>query len=248
MRHPPYHLRVNKAVDRAALVEAIGILTDGKALSEYTYCGMGGPFLEEHRLLYAMYPRLKLVSIEQDEETYKRQKFHRPCSAEILDLRYQEFRSFLRTYESRDEKSIVWADYTDLKYDHIASFIALLGRLAIGSMVKITLRAEPTPHSSDDDSRAKFRKKFGAVLRGSATIPSRALEFAGMLHGMMHAAAQKALRGIADTELGAALLRRRLFHLFMGVFARGRSLFGSFCAGTAPRTAPTGLFRAASPA
>ena len=47
---------------------------------------------------------------------------------------------------------------------------------------------------------------------------------------------------------GAALLRRRLFHLFMGVFARGRSLFGSFCAGTAPRTAPTGLFRAASPA
>ena len=50
------------------------------------------------------------------------------------------------------------------------------------------------------------------------------------------------------SRLGAALLRRRLFRLFMGVFARGRSLFGSFCAGTAPRTAPTGLFRAASPA
>ena len=50
------------------------------------------------------------------------------------------------------------------------------------------------------------------------------------------------------TPLGAALLRRRLFRLFIGVFARGRSLFGSFCAGTAPRTAPTGLFRAASPA
>ena len=52
----------------------------------------------------------------------------------------------------------------------------------------------------------------------------------------------------APSQKGAALLRRRLFHLFMGVFARGRSLFGSFCAGTAPRTAPTGLFRAASPA
>ena len=49
-------------------------------------------------------------------------------------------------------------------------------------------------------------------------------------------------------EKGAALLRRRLFRLFIGVFARGRSLFGSFCAGTAPRTAPTRLFRAASPA
>ena len=49
-------------------------------------------------------------------------------------------------------------------------------------------------------------------------------------------------------EKGAALLRRRLFRLFIGVFARRRSLFGSFCAGTAPRTAPTRLFRAASPA
>ena len=47
---------------------------------------------------------------------------------------------------------------------------------------------------------------------------------------------------------GAALLRGRLFRLFIGVFARGRSLFGSFCAGTAPRTAPTRLFREASPA
>ena len=50
------------------------------------------------------------------------------------------------------------------------------------------------------------------------------------------------------SSMGAALLRRRLFRLFIGVFARGRSLFGSFCAGTAPRTAPTRLFRAASPA
>ena len=56
------------------------------------------------------------------------------------------------------------------------------------------------------------------------------------------------LKTMPPSEMGAALLRRRLFRLFIGVFARGRSLFGSFCAGTAPRTAPTRLFRAASPA
>ena len=49
---------------------------------------------------------------------------------------------------------------------------------------------------------------------------------------------------LGEFTSGAALLRRRLFRLFIGVFARGRSLFGSFCAGTAP----TRLFRAASPA
>ena len=58
----------------------------------------------------------------------------------------------------------------------------------------------------------------------------------------------KVKRFVGRSKKGAALLRRRLFRLFIGVFARGRSLFGSFCAGTAPRTAPTRLFRAASPA
>ena len=47
------------------------------------------------------------------------------------------------------------------------------------------------------------------------------------------------------TRKGAALLRRRLFRLFIGVFARGGSLFGTPCAGTAP---PPASFRAASPA
>ena len=42
---------------------------------------------------------------------------------------------------------------------------------------------------------------------------------------------------------GAALLRRGLFRLFIGVRARGRSLFGSLCAGTAP----TRLFSGSQP-
>ena len=49
----------------------------------------------------------------------------------------------------------------------------------------------------------------------------------------------------AGTELGAALLRRGLFRLFIGVCARGRSLFGAPGAGIAPSPAS---FRAASPA
>ena len=47
--------------------------------------------------------------------------------------------------------------------------------------------------------------------------------------------------------MGVALLRRPFFRLFIGIFARGRFLFCSFCAGTELRTAPTRLFRAASP-
>ena len=75
---------------------------------------------------------------------------------------------------------------------------------------------------------ADFR---GAVCEGSASFSRVATQL-----------------DLGRIDLGAALLRRRLFRLFIGVFARRRSLFSSFCAGTAPRTAPTRLFRAASPA
>ena len=48
--------------------------------------------------------------------------------------------------------------------------------------------------------------------------------------------------------LGAALLRRRFPPLFIGVFARGHSLFGAVCGGTTRWTAlPPGCLRAASP-
>ena len=199
MRHPPYHLRANKAVDRAALVEAIGMLANGESLANYTYYGMGGPFLEDHRLLYAAYPQLRLVSIEEDGQTYQRQHFHRPCSDDVLDIRHQDFRSFLRTYEATDRKSIVWADYTDLQYEHVDNFMALLQTLPIGSMVKTTLKCDASAYLRCQDKR-HFRRQFGAVLSANATIPAQQLPFAGMLQAMMQVAMQRALHGIRDRE------------------------------------------------
>ena len=58
---------------------------------------------------------------------------------------------------------------------------------------------------------------------------------------------EEEIRSGVDRDMGVALLRRPFFRLFIGIFARGRFLFCSFCAGTELRTAPTRLFRAASP-
>lgn len=195
MKHPPYYLRPNKIIDRAALVEAIHLLSNGKPLSDYTYYGMGGPFLEEYRLLYEAYPTLKMVSFEEDKETYRRQQFHRPCR--VLKLRHKEFKSFLRTYDSGDQKSIFWTDYTGLKFDHIDSFMTLLQKVAVGSMIKITLQAEANVYRKCA-ARDRFRREFDNVLPHSTSIPSRLREFAAMLQGIMHTAAQKALRGFHD--------------------------------------------------
>jgi hypothetical protein len=59
---------------------------------------------------------------------------------------------------------------------------------------------------------------------------------------------RRSLRAGGGGPLGAALLRRRFPPLFIGVFARGHSLFGAVCGGTARWTAlPPGCLRAASP-
>ena len=77
MRHPPYHLRVNKAIDRFLLVQIIDILKRYCEISDYTYYGFGGPFLEDCRLIHNRCPEIKIVSIEKNEHTFKRQEFHR---------------------------------------------------------------------------------------------------------------------------------------------------------------------------
>ena len=102
MKHPAYHLRMNKAVDRYALLEAIDRLGKVARLEEYTYYGLGGPYLEDFRLVHERFPRLKLVSIEEDDETLKRQAFHMPCRT--LKLERSDFGSFLARYDAGDER------------------------------------------------------------------------------------------------------------------------------------------------
>lgn len=189
MRHPAYHLRPNKAVDRFTLIEAIRCFEGLCKLNEYTYYGLGGPYLEEFRLLYEYYPQIKMISIEQDEDTYKRQKFHLPCRT--LRLKNTDVKSFLARYEPKDKKSIFWLDYLDLEYGNFEDFITLLGRVAARSMVKITLRAELSDYL---DKGEEFRKKFQSVmLNPLKDPPPTSPEFAYLLQEMLQVAAEQAL-------------------------------------------------------
>ena len=106
------------------------------------------------------------------------------------------------------------------------------------------LRGQPVRgHRSPDKGQPVSPLDYLGAWKGSPVIPC---EHGDCGYGPAPLRVLGQLK--VESELGAALLRRRLFRLFIGVFARGRSLFGAFRAGTAPRTAPTRLFRAASPA
>lgn len=200
MTVPAYHLRPNKAVDRFALIEAIRFLEklDDEGLNGYTYHGLGGPYLEDFRLLYEFYPKIGMVSIESDEETLKRQEFHRPCST--LKLVLGTVSGFLDRYNPGDAKSIFWLDYTELKRECFENFQTLVDVVAPNSMIKITLPSDPDDLLTSDKQRHQerindFRGEFVdlLMLKTSEDPPREPKGFADMLMKMVQYAAEEAL-------------------------------------------------------
>jgi len=199
VKHPAYHLRPNKAVDRLTLIDAIKHLGKLSDLSEYTYYGFGGPTLEDFRLLYEFHPEIRMISIENNDETYKRQQFHAPCRTVHLKLKKTEFKTFLARYEANNKKSIFWLDYISLKYAHLEEFMVLLGKVSPYSVIKLTLRCEPSDYFGKDESevsrkKQEFQKEFQEVLpHPSDEPPSAFADFAKLVQDMAQIAAQKAL-------------------------------------------------------
>jgi hypothetical protein len=198
LRTPPYHLRPNKAVDRLTLIDAIKIIGSQGSLRRYTYYGMGGPYLEDFRLIYELYPEMKMVCIEEKEEVHKRQRFHLPCSSGRLKLQRTDLSSFLANYEAKDEKSIFWLDYTDLEFANFDDFMELLCRVGADSIIKITLRCQPRDYQHPN-RQDEFQKKFETLLPATfTTIPVTMKEFGLLLQKMLQIASQKALPSAAQ--------------------------------------------------
>ena len=157
MRHPPYHLRPNKAIDRFLLIEILDILKEYCTISDYTYYGFGGPLLDDCRLIYSRFPEVKVVSIERDINTVKRQKFH--SFSTNLDIKHQDFSSFVADFSSSGGE-IFWLDYTNLDIEHFNEFKSILQKVSENSIVKITIRAEPPPHELTSENREEKWKDF----------------------------------------------------------------------------------------
>lgn len=139
MKHPPYHLRPNKAVDRFMLVEILRRLSFSYDLRKYRYIGFGGPFLEDHHLIHEYFPDMGLVSIEENNDTFKRQKFHK--FTKKLELNDVDFKSFLSEFTSTG-REVFWLDYTSLRPEWFNDFGTVLNAAGDGTIVKITLCAE----------------------------------------------------------------------------------------------------------
>ena len=203
MRSPAYHLRPNKAAERFAFIEAIKRLDRIGNLEEYTYYGLGGPYLEDCRLFYELYPEITVVSIEESEEVVKRQRFHLPCGS--LTLESTDMKSFIVHYQPDDRKSIFWLDYTRLEYGCYDDFKMLLGKATEKSMIKITLRAEPDDFWDEykeprSNKIEEFQKEFRTILPDPAAVPPQvSAELAHLMQRMLQISAQQVLSAATTT-------------------------------------------------
>lgn len=147
----PYRLRPNKAVDRELFLSLLMRLAPRLGLEKYHYVGLGGPFLEDFRLVHSRIGigrkrggRIvgRLTCVESELEVHKRQRFNRPVAS--IKCVHSTLEKFL-DQTTFAKPAIVWFDYTAPKgiASQIQRFAATVGTVPIGSVLRVTLNAEP---------------------------------------------------------------------------------------------------------
>ena len=142
-----YNLRPNKFIERQLFVELLTkVCTEPP--EQYVYVSLGGPQLEDQRLVHQRLGLKKLVSLEADSVIHKRQLFNRrpffiQCWNKSTKDFVNDFDTFTNLYS--EEAFIIWLDYAEAKArrEQVIEYETLLNKLKDGDLVKITMNANP---------------------------------------------------------------------------------------------------------
>lgn len=183
----PYRLRPNKSVDRELFLSLLTRLAPKLSVEKYQYVGLGGPFLEDFRLMHARLGIARMTCVESEEQVHKRQLFNRPIAA--IECVHSTLEDYLDKNEL-NSPAVIWFDYTDPRpiTSQIQRFSQTIGTVPLGSVLRVTLNANPEslgkPSASEvsvevDDSAssdraqkpttqewrlARFRERLGVLF------------------------------------------------------------------------------------
>jgi len=147
----PYRLRPNKAVDRELFLSLLMRLAAKLSLEKYHYVGLGGPFLEDFRLVHARLGIGRMTCVESESGVHKRQLFNRPIAS--IECVHSTLEGYLDEHDL-DTPAIVWFDYTEPKgiTSQIERFAQTIGTVPIGSVLRVTLNANPASLGKPDSN------------------------------------------------------------------------------------------------
>lgn len=179
---PPYRLRPNKAVDRELFLSLLMHLSSKLGLERYHYVGLGGPFLEDFRLLHS---RIgigrkrggrtvgRLTCVESEAEVHKRQRFNRPVPS--IKCVHSTLEKFL-DQTTFTTPAIVWFDYTAPREiaSQIQRFAATVGNVPVRSVIRVTLNADPSSLGEPPSGKNLSVEVDGDVSADRAQKPTKA--------------------------------------------------------------------------
>ena len=141
----PYHLRLNKSIERNLFIELLKIISRCTNISDYWYIGFAGPFSEDFKLIHSALRITKMKSLETESNVFERQKFN--YSPSFIEYINTSFKEFLETdfYQSSkgDMNAITWLDYADARQTlaQLQEFRDLVSNSMPNDVIKLTLNA-----------------------------------------------------------------------------------------------------------
>jgi hypothetical protein len=152
----PYKLRPNKAVDRELFLDLLSRLAATLKLETYKYIGLGGPFLEDFRIVHSRLGVCDMVCVEIEEAVHLRQKFN--CPVPNIECVHSTLEDYLDSNDFAGP-AIVWFDYTDPQGmpDQLERFARTVTEVPINSILRITLNSNPSSLGKPEPNEISVR-------------------------------------------------------------------------------------------
>jgi hypothetical protein len=152
-----YDLRPAKQIERRMFIDALQLLSGANFdIGDYQYTGFGSIFFVDFILFHKLLGMRRLLSVEFSSNIEKRVKFNRPFKE--IDILMKSITDVIPTL-SPDRKHLLWLDYDDvLQSDHVADLVLSGTYLPSGSILLVTVDAEPP--GDPNDGPQEWKKHF----------------------------------------------------------------------------------------
>ncbi len=148
----PYHLRVNKHIDREIFVELIRKVSQFNSIDSYEYISFGAAHLHDFKYIHNIFGLENMHSLEIDPPTFRRQLINKQFSC--INCNLKDSSDFINDFPmveiyGREKKKVInspiilWLDFTAVKDlgKQIAQFKTMIEKAANNSIIKITLNS-----------------------------------------------------------------------------------------------------------
>ncbi|WP_395453709.1 O-methyltransferase [Acidovorax delafieldii] len=161
----PYQLRINKAVDRILFIELLHRINRVSNISDYSYVGFGGPYMEDFKQVHLALGIKKMVCLEMDPAVMQRQIFnYRSRHLQYVNASSTEY---LKNFDPRGGH-ILWLDYAIPSQlgQQLMDIRKAIGVLKPLDILKVTLNANPTCISYERPDTVKKSEEIKIMQEG----------------------------------------------------------------------------------